>query len=377
MPVTRPPTSTSRIRRHTGRAPAARAALAALPLLLLTACGGGSDGDPVTPPPVVTPPGKSFVLGGTVTGLGEGRSVVLKRGDVDELTITANGRFTMGRRITPTEPYLLTIASHPEGQRCTVSQLVTLPVEQDVTNLSLNCVSLPVGTQNLGGVVTGLVEGGTLVLQNNQGENLTLKADGRFVFNTAVAGGSSYAVQVQTQPMGQTCTVVNGSGTVGSADVRAMQVACAGVPQAMPEGAWTTSRCTVYFDLPSTRGYFNILREGESRYSFTQGKVTSPACGNVGTVTLDDALKGSVVFDRQETRGQITAFWGTQTTGAGTKRVVWARKGPYLCLLPRATFEQPNPVKDYPTLDSVEKDTDEALKGDTPLNGWCYLKSPS
>jgi len=357
-----------------GRAPAARLALAALPLLLLVACGGGDgDAEPVTPPPV-TPPITGYTVGGTVAGLGEGRNLVLQVQGADDLTVAANGSFVMGRRFERFSIAVVTIASHPEGQRCSVAQPRQVVNEANMTDVSVSCASLPAGTRNLSGVVTGLVPRSPLVLQNNQSDNLTVKADGRFFFNTPVASGAAYAVQVQTQPAGQTCSVANASGTVGSgSDVRSVQVACDGLPLAAPEGVWASERCDGGFDI-SSRDFLNIRRDGESRASLTQSYVTKwgAFCSGFHDVTLDDRLAVSVVFDRQETRGSVTAFWGTQATSTGTKRVVWARKGPYLCLLPHKFLNQPDPVKDYPTITSVEQDTDEAIR-----ETWCHKKWPN
>lgn len=358
---------------RSGRAPAARLALAALPLVLLVACGGGDgDAEPVTPPPV-TPPVTGYTVGGTVAGLGEGRNLVLQVQGADDLTVAANGSFVMGRRFERFSIAVVTIASHPEGQRCSVAQPRQVVNEANMTDVSVSCASLPAGTRNLSGVVTGLVPRSPLVLQNNQGDNLTVKADGRFFFNTPVASGATYAVQVQTQPAGQTCSVANASGTVGaSSDVRSVQVTCTGLPLAAPEGAWASEYCSSGFDV-STREYLNIVREGDLRAIATQGSVTKWGlfC-SPGSEALTGRPAVSVAFDRQETRGSLTAFWGTQTSSTGTKRVVWARKGPYLCLLPRKTFNQPDPVKDYPTIASVEQDTDESIQAKV-----CYLKSPN
>jgi streptogramin lyase len=76
----------------------------------------------------------------------------------------------------------------------------------------------------IGGTVTGLV--GSLVLQNNAGDDLTLTADGKFSFATSIATGSAYAVSVRSQPYWQFCTVTKGSGTV-TADVGDVAVTCA------------------------------------------------------------------------------------------------------------------------------------------------------
>lgn len=77
----------------------------------------------------------------------------------------------------------------------------------------------------IGGTVTGL-SGAGLVLQNNGGGDLPVSA-GSFTFAAPVVQGSAYSVTVYTQPPGQTCTVSQGSGTVGMAPVTNVQVACA------------------------------------------------------------------------------------------------------------------------------------------------------
>ena len=67
---------------------------------------------------------------------------------------------------------------------------------------------------------------GTVVLQDNGGDNLSVSANGAFTFATALAGGAAYSVTVKTNPSGQVCSVSNGSGTVGSANVTNVAVTC-------------------------------------------------------------------------------------------------------------------------------------------------------
>jgi len=76
----------------------------------------------------------------------------------------------------------------------------------------------------VGVTVTGL--SGTVVLQNNGGDNLSETSDGTYTFATSVASGSAYAVTVLTQPTDQTCSVTSGSGTMGNANVTDVAVAC-------------------------------------------------------------------------------------------------------------------------------------------------------
>jgi len=78
----------------------------------------------------------------------------------------------------------------------------------------------------IGGNVTGLV--GTVVLQNNGGDNLSVTSS-PFAFAKKVKKGKSYAVTVLTQPAGQTCLVTNGSGKA-SATVTNVTVTCATNP---------------------------------------------------------------------------------------------------------------------------------------------------
>ena len=80
-------------------------------------------------------------------------------------------------------------------------------------------------TYSIGGTVSGL--SGTVVLQDNGGDDLSVGASGGFTFGTGLATGAAYSVTVKTSPAGQTCTVANGSGTVGSANVTNVAVTCA------------------------------------------------------------------------------------------------------------------------------------------------------
>ena len=77
----------------------------------------------------------------------------------------------------------------------------------------------------VGGTAAGLP--GTVVLQNNGGDDISLSADGPFTFATPLADGSTYAVTVLTQPgPTPTCTVASGSGTILGAGVTDVAVTC-------------------------------------------------------------------------------------------------------------------------------------------------------
>ena len=77
-------------------------------------------------------------------------------------------------------------------------------------------------TYTVGGTVSGLGVGQSVILQNNGGNDQTVSADGAFTFATKVTSGSAYAVTA-TAPQGEACSVTNGSGTA-TADVAGEKV---------------------------------------------------------------------------------------------------------------------------------------------------------
>ncbi len=79
------------------------------------------------------------------------------------------------------------------------------------------------GGGDVGVTVSGL--SGTLVLQNNGGDDLTIKANGEFHFATGVKPNSTYNVTVRTQPLWQNCSVSRGSGSA-AANVSAVNITC-------------------------------------------------------------------------------------------------------------------------------------------------------
>jgi hypothetical protein len=80
----------------------------------------------------------------------------------------------------------------------------------------------------IGGSIGGLAGGTTVGLLNNGSDPISVGSNGSFNFDVQIASGSSYNVTVGTQPIGETCTVTNPSGTVDSSgdDVTNVTVIC-------------------------------------------------------------------------------------------------------------------------------------------------------
>jgi hypothetical protein len=79
------------------------------------------------------------------------------------------------------------------------------------------------GYVSVGGDVAGLT--GTVVLQNNGQDDLSLSSNARFTFGLQIANGASYSVTVKHQPTGQVCTLAGATG-VANADVHGVHVTC-------------------------------------------------------------------------------------------------------------------------------------------------------
>jgi 6-phosphogluconolactonase (cycloisomerase 2 family) len=86
-------------------------------------------------------------------------------------------------------------------------------------------------TYTIGGAVSGLATGESVILANNGTDTLTVSGNNPFTFAAKVDQNGGYAVTVVTQPNGQSCTVMSGSGSNVSADVIAVTVACTNRPQ--------------------------------------------------------------------------------------------------------------------------------------------------
>ena len=90
----------------------------------------------------------------------------------------------------------------------------------------------PPATFSVGGTITGLAGSGLILQQIVDATQVRPTADGPFAFDTRLVSGSRYDVRVETQPTSpiQVCTVTNGAGTIGTADVTDIQVACVTPP---------------------------------------------------------------------------------------------------------------------------------------------------
>lgn len=168
----------------------------------------------------VTCVANAFTTGGTISGLIG--TLVLQNNGADSQSISTDGVFTFPTLVTQGKPYDVTVLTQPTSQTCSVGNGTGTMGAANVTNVAVVCST---NTFSIGGTVSGLT--GSLIVLDNGGDALTVSGSGTFTFVTPVAQGSTYAVTVQTQPATQTCTVANGTGTVGAANVSSITLTCA------------------------------------------------------------------------------------------------------------------------------------------------------
>ena len=172
--------------------------------LLITGCGGagtggGSKGGPAS----------SYTIGGSISGLAG--PVVLQDMGGDNLTISADGKFTFAVPINNGNLYNVTVLTQPTGQTCSISSGSGIVSGNTVANVAIFCSS---NTYTIGGTVSGLTGSVTLQINGNSGETITLSGNGAYNFNNPIAYGSPYAVTVLTQPSTVlSCSVSGGNGS--------------------------------------------------------------------------------------------------------------------------------------------------------------------
>lgn len=169
----------------------------------------------------------SYRVRGTVSGLA-GSGLVLQNNLGDDLSISANGGFAMPTALASGSDYLVSVRTNPsnKAQTCIVSGGAGTMGGGDVTGIAVTCTT---STYTIGGTLSGLSPTGSIILQNNAGDDLSLGANGSFTFGVLLESGSPYAITVKTAPAApkQTCTVSGGSGTVVAGNVVNAQVNCA------------------------------------------------------------------------------------------------------------------------------------------------------
>lgn len=167
-----------------------------------------------------------YTVGGSLTGLEVGNSLVAQNNLTDDLTLSKNGDFSFNTPIYDLNQYSVSVFTQPitPNQTCIVSQGTGTVNGNNIEDIDIVCT---INTYFLGGNVSGLMYGNDLLLNN--GDNFKLiDQNGPYIFNTPIPDESDYDVQVYLQPSApiQPCQVINGASTISGNDVTNIDVIC-------------------------------------------------------------------------------------------------------------------------------------------------------
>lgn len=165
----------------------------------------------------------SYNVGGTISGLGVGKSIILQVNSGDDLTISEDGSFQFATALADGTAYTISVLTNPSVQTCIASNNTGTVAGANVTSVVVTCST---NSYTVGGTVSGL--SGSVIMQDNSGDDLTINASGTFTFATSVTSGAVYSATVLTQPSTQTCTVTSGGGTMSETNITTVSVSCIG-----------------------------------------------------------------------------------------------------------------------------------------------------
>ena len=241
-------------------------------------------------------PGLALTIGGSVSGLGG--NVVLQNNNGDNLSINANGNFSFSTAIAAGSSYSVSVFSQPVGQLCTVNYFSGTAIT-DVSDIEVSC-STSSNSYFIGGTVSGLT--GTVILQNNSGDDLSLGANGSFTFATAIGDGLTYNVSVLTQPAGQTCTPTSNSGTVSGNNISTVEVSCTNLTLPDVPGNVTLSvnnpkTLTFSWDAATGANSYKLLKnpDGVSGYSEVFSAINALTVNDVIPVHIHDWVNATYI----------------------------------------------------------------------------------
>jgi N-acetylneuraminic acid mutarotase len=163
-----------------------------------------------------------YGVGGSVSGLLPGRSLVLEDNGGNATALSADGAFSFSTGVPSGSNYAVTVRTQPDGQSCAITNGSGTIAAGDVLDVAVVCSD---DAYNVGVTVSGVNAAG-LILDNEGGDPLSISRNGSFNFNAPVAGGSPYAVTISSQPIGEVCSVSQGTGTVIDANVAGIPVVC-------------------------------------------------------------------------------------------------------------------------------------------------------
>ncbi|WP_416397379.1 WD40/YVTN/BNR-like repeat-containing protein [Allohahella sp. A8] len=264
----------------------------------------------------------NMTIGGSVSGLGLEQSLVLTNFE-ESIVIRTNGQFSFPESYAADTPYDVVVASTvPSRLDCAVQNGTgTIPTSYEsskISDISVICNTLP--TYAISGSVSGLPEGGSLLLNNRDSDRLTPVSmsvtNGVFEFTSLFTG--DYNLSMSNLPEGFLCTLSSISGAAELSGV-SVDIECGADPSAgyriegsvsgLPTGEQITivntdSLAGAFFETVNANGNYTFDASFSGNYSLSvTGAPNGLACvfspTNGGPefprVTADIVCTGAVI----------------------------------------------------------------------------------
>lgn len=188
--------------------------------LSLASCGGGDD---------------NLLLGGYVFGLLKDGLVVQNNGGPDLAIPKGASTFTFPQLISSDSDFDVTIKTQPPSTECKVVNGKGKSGAYSVTSVEIRCITF---SYDLGGTISGLNSEGLVLINGSQRQAIPAGAtsftmtkfknnDGVTYESGRVPDGQPYGITILQQPTGRTCSVANGTGTMGNTAQNNVVVTCA------------------------------------------------------------------------------------------------------------------------------------------------------
>jgi uncharacterized delta-60 repeat protein len=157
-------------------------------------------------------------------------------------------------------------------------------------------------TFTVGGTLTGLTGSGLVLEDRANALELTPTSNGTFAFGLSFSAPRAYEVVVKSQPSNplQTCSVTNGAGTIGNANITNIVVDCvtpgvsAALDPAFGDGGKTFTALRLDEPAMALQADGKVVVVGGSNNDFTVARYTvagrlDPDFGSAGTIATDIA----------------------------------------------------------------------------------------
>ena len=191
--------------------------------------------DGVTVSPISNPPtfytrnnsSISYTIGGLVNGR------ILPVGSVVSFTTTngkiaGDGSHTVANAVGAAQTYTVTIERDTTPSEGSLTAKVVVGDGGGTFTFPSIAINDEPTSYTIGGSISGIPVGESLVIKNNGGDNLSIPAGATtFVFTNPVFDGEVYGVTVGLAPTSATCTIGLGSGKVTGSNISDIVITCA------------------------------------------------------------------------------------------------------------------------------------------------------